>query len=306
MKRKKYDRSVGRCFATLLAGFFGLLGMRCEATENGNNAYPVGLNSLVTGVQPPPGFNYYNYTTYYTADRSNNTDGRSVVPKFNVDSEVSANRLVYTFSDTFDGLTPGIEAVIPVAHIDLTTPAGRTETTGLGDMNFGALVARHYRTFNDYVELKVFVPTGSYQSDRAANAGRNYYSAAAFYAFTYTPIPNFDVGSFLSYNVNRKNPATNYQSGQEFTGEFSANWQMVSRVYLGLGGYYYKQLTDDLRDDKVYLDGHRGMAFAIGPQIRVPVGRGGFGFKYQDEISAENRTQGKRYWLQFYYPFGNF
>lgn len=42
-----------------------LLASSVEATENGQTSYPMGVNTVLNGILPPPGeTQFYNYTLY--------------------------------------------------------------------------------------------------------------------------------------------------------------------------------------------------------------------------------------------------
>ena len=68
-------------------------------------------------------------------------------------------------------------------------------------------------------------------------------------------------------------------------------------------GYLFDQFNDDKVNGSRFLDGHRGQVFAVGPQVRYQIGRGGVTLKWQHETSAKNRPIGDRFQAQFAIPF---
>jgi hypothetical protein len=72
---------------------------------------------------------------------------------------------------------------------------------------------------------------------------------------------------------------------------------------VGLGGYYYKQITNDKQAGAKVGDGNKGQAFGIGPQIKYDHKNMSFLLKYQAETSVRNRPDGDKFWLKFVYAF---
>ncbi|PAM44239.1 hypothetical protein CEJ63_23915, partial [Acinetobacter baumannii] len=74
----------------------------------------------------------------------------------------------------------------------------------------------------------------------------------------------FEVSSSFEVDVNTRNPATDYKSGVEYRHEFAVG-QHVGPWILGLGGYYYRQFTDD--DAPGLQSGNRARVLAVGPAV---------------------------------------
>ncbi len=117
----------------LVSASFGA--SKAHATEGGGTAYPVGVNNVLAGILPPPGeTRLYDYAEEYSADRSNDGEGHSHVPGFNLNLKVNAFRFLHTW-DTQVGpfsLTSGI--VLPIADVTAKVGGRRQEIFGLGDV----------------------------------------------------------------------------------------------------------------------------------------------------------------------------
>ncbi|MCO6717068.1 transporter, partial [Streptomyces sp. CHB19.2] len=74
----------------------------------------------------------------------------------------------------------------------------------------------------------------------------------------------FEVSSSFQADFNSRNPATDYRSGTEYRHEFAVG-QHLGPWTLGLGGYYYRQLTDD--DAPGLTRGNRARVLALGPAL---------------------------------------
>jgi hypothetical protein len=70
--------------------FLAILG-RANATENGASVFPVGVETVLTGMQPAPGQTaLYNYDCFYAANEFDNASGKSAVPNFKLRVVASA------------------------------------------------------------------------------------------------------------------------------------------------------------------------------------------------------------------------
>ncbi|MNT67773.1 hypothetical protein D3C72_2059400 [compost metagenome] len=99
-----------------------------------------------------------------------------------------------------------------------------------------------------------------------------------------------------------ENQSTDYRSGQEFHFDYSAGWAVTPSWVVGVGGYFYRQTTDDKQDGETLSD-NKGRAFAIGPSIKYDSNDGWFlSAKWQQESSVRNRAEGDAYWLKLTIP----
>jgi hypothetical protein len=105
------------------------------------------------------------------------------------------------------------------------------------------------------------------------------------------------------YDFNTKNSDSGYLSGQEFHFDYTLG-KKFGPLSVGVGGYYYKQITDDeLNGEKVEPDGFKGQAIAAGPQIKYDWRNISLTLKYLTEFEVENRPEGNDLWFKFVYAF---
>jgi hypothetical protein len=72
---------------------------------------------------------------------------------------------------------------------------------------------------------------------------------------------------------------------------------------LGVGGYYYRQTTDDRQSGETIED-NKGRALAIGPSIKYTSKEGWFVTgKWEQKTEVRNRAQGNAYWMKLTVPF---
>ncbi|OAJ56026.1 phenol degradation protein meta [Paraburkholderia ginsengiterrae] len=287
-----------------------------HATEGDGSNYPIGVNTLLSGVQPPPGNHIYVYLQEYEATTlvGNSGNPSGSVSEFSLHAQAAAFRLSHVWRDvTFLGATLESRTNIPFVNLDLHfdahTPKGTVyksgSATGLSDLTVGPLfLGWHWGNLHQVVGLEFFLPTGSYDASRLVNPGRHYYSMQPNYAVTWMPVPNVEFSARALYSVNSVNHVTDYHSGNEFIVDYNAGFRVTPMWQIGASGYFYRQVTDDTQHGQsVNGNGNRGQVFAVGPSIAYGTRKFSVALKYQRETMVRNRPEGNRVWLQMYMPF---
>lgn len=272
------------------------------ATEGGGSASSNGAEGSMAGVLPPKGLYFINYAEYMYSDRFNGSDGDSAVPGFEVKGIAEVLRFVYMSDIEFLGGHVGGHIIFPFVHLEVDTPAGSQSKTGMGDIQMGLLNAWHFKNLHFALGPDIFVPVGSYDEDDIANIGRNYFTFEPVFAVTYLNESGFEISAKFMYDINTENSDTNYKSGQEFHFDSFIGWH-IGQWTAGINGYYYKQVTDDEVDGKKYLDGHKGQAMALGPEVKYDHKNMAFYLKYQQEFKVENKAETDKLWFKFMYAF---
>jgi hypothetical protein len=160
-----------------------------------------------------------------------------------------------------------------------------------------------------HVEIgpSVFIPAGHYSANDLANPTVNYFAFQQELFVTYFPVETLEFSVATVLDVNAENPDTNYHSGAFVSVDWGMNWAPLASIpnlFLGVGGYYIEQFTDDkINGVKVGPDGFRLKRAAIGPQLVYYFSpKAGIAAKYQQEFGTENGPEGDRFWLQFVTP----
>jgi hypothetical protein len=311
-----YCRSISVSFLARAAIASCFWPTNVYATEGGGNNYPVGVNTLLSGVQPAPGNHIYVYLEEYEATmlEGNNGNPSGSVSDFSLHAQAAAFRLSHVWQDvTFLGATLETRSNIPFVdldlHFDAHTPKGTVyksgTATGLSDLTVGPLfLGWHLGNLHQELGLEFFLPTGSYDASRLVNPGRHYYSMQPNYAITWIPVPSVEFSARALYSVNSVNHVTDYHSGNEFIVDYNAGFRFTPMWQVGASGYFYRQLTDDTQyGQSVDGNGNRGQVFAVGPAIAYGTHKFSVALKYQREMMVRNRPEGNRIWLQMYMPF---
>jgi hypothetical protein len=268
------------------------------ATETGGTMYPLGVEDFVTAALPPPGNYFINYVVQYSASAFAGANGQSLIPDFKVDATADALRFVHVTDHRLFGASYAMQVIFPFVVLNVTTPQGFQHKTGLGDITVTPFVfGWHSRYFHTVLSTDFNLPTGGYTKGDIANIGRNYYNAEPVFAETYLA-PHVEVSTKLMYDLNGTNSATKYRSGAEFHLDYAAGYRFRGGE-VGVGGYYYKQVTDDTQNGiKVGPDGFRGQTFSIGPALSYNVGHASLVAKYEHESHVIYRPVGNKYVLK--------
>lgn len=279
------------------------------ATENGLITYPVGVNTVLDGILPPPGgTQFYNYTQYYVANKFAGPNGNSLLPTFRTSAFVDAPRVVHTWGTTLGPFTVSSGLIVPIFHLSVKVPGASGTRNALGDIiaqPFMVSYANQSHTFFAYVTGDIGLPTGAYSVNRVANTGLNTYAFMPSLNMTWFPTPKWEISTTALVELNSPNHATNYHSGAVATLDYLIGYSLNEKVQVGLQGYFLKQFTDDtVNGAPVPGGGFRGQAVGIGPQLRYNwAPAAGVAIKYQHEFAVRNRAQGEKFWVELSFPF---
>ncbi|MCM2546259.1 SphA family protein [Burkholderia glumae] len=286
-----------------------LAAMPAVATENGIDTYPVGVNTVLDGILPPPGdTRFYNYTQYYVANKFAGANGESSVPGFRSSVLVDAPRVVHTWGPTLGPFTISTGLIVPLFHTNVRVPVGSGIRTGFGDIILHPLMLGYVNPSHSLFVMAstdIGFPTGSYNVNRIANTGTNTYAFMPNVSATWFPTPDWELSGTAQVEFNSPNHATNYHNGAVATFDWVVGYSVTKAVQLGIQGFYLKQISDDKQNGVPAAgNGFRGQAVGIGPQIRWDwVPGSSVVFKYQHEFAVRNRPQGERLWLEVSVPF---
>ncbi|WP_116473590.1 SphA family protein [Zobellella maritima] len=273
------------------------------ATEGGGSIYPMGAENFGMGALPPAGVYPLLYASRYSADRLNDANGDALPVDFKLQANVIAPRLLWVTEQQLLGGQLFSALLLPLVDLDVTVNGTNQRKRGLGDIDLTLGVAYHHSTkLHTAFSIDVFAPTGRYHPNDLANIGRNYWTVQPVYAASYLDPHGVNADIKLMYDYNFDNPDTDYRSGQEFHFDYALGYSLTPNWIAGIGGYGYKQLTDDERHG-ITIANNRGQAFAIGPSVKYDSGKGGsVNLKYQHEFAVENRPEGSAFWVKAVIP----
>ena len=288
----------------VLAAGMALAGATASATEGGGSSYPMGAENYLTGAMPPPGFYTLAFINHYRADELKDGAGNTVPVDFRVRATAIAPRFVWVTGHTLFGGQVAHAMIVPLVDLDVSVAGASQRKRGLGDIIVTALALGYHHSdkLHSVAALDIITPSGSYDRNRPANPGRNYWAIQPVYTASHVDPGGWNWDVKLMYDINFRNKDTDYRSGHEAHADFSLGYAIAPNWVVGVGGYAYRQTTDDeLHGVDI---GNRGRALAIGPSVKYDNGKGFFiTAKLQRETGVRNRAEGHAFWIKATVPF---
>ncbi len=290
----------------------------------GGQHYPNGVEAFLIGIAPPPGFYIKDYNYFYTADKLKDNHGHTL--KLPTGDGVLDRLTVYGTIPRFIWISKfqilggfwGMHLFVPMLHVDfkLDKMIGvKEDHTGLGDLIFSPFIWSYHSKdglLHIVSALDIYLPTGQYHRDHNVNIGKNFWTFEPVFAITgFLPQhKNLSASIKLMYDFNTNN--NDYMTapdqykrltpGQEFHFDYGIEYALTKDFRVGVGGYFYQQVTDDK------IDGHRvshekGRVFAVGPGVWYNYQRWVFDLHGSYEMAVRNRPQGWTGLLSITYAF---
>ncbi|MBP0949552.1 transporter [Pseudomonas sp. 20GA0080] len=295
------NNSTIRRFTFMTLGLMGL-GFSVQATENGAPTTSFGVYDFGAGILPPstPVGTLGMRVAFYSANAQKDRHGRSVDNNFSLDV-LSIGVAYFRMTDyQMLGARFGYSVAVPFFQMDASfrvqTPGGpldlKADPFRMADASVSPLILQWDLSTNLFVNarLQVQAPTGDYDKNRLISPGMNHWTFSPTVNATYITDTGFEVSSSFQTDFNTRNRATDYTSGVEYRHEFAVG-QHAGPFTLGLGGYYYRQLSDD--DAPGLETGNRARVIAVGPAISYfAPGMPAAWFHLYKEFGARNRSEG--------------
>ena len=290
--------------ASAAAALLYVLQPTAQAVENGAPITPFGVMDFGAGQLPPPsdvGTVGLRFATYRASELRDN-DGNVAAPKPDLRVDSMGVAFIKMTDYTLGSAKFGWGAVAPYLRTSLNlaipTPVGTLNLSGennaQGDLQLIPVILQWAPTPGWYTtfQLQVQLPTGSYDKNRLINAGTNHRTVSPVFAFTHIAASGLEVSSNMQLNFSDRNKDTDYKSGIEYQHEFALG-QHVGPWTLGVGGYYYQQLSDDKAPG--LANGNRARVTALGPAASFFELGSGWPLVWvhaYKEFGARNRSQG--------------
>ena len=140
--------------------------------------------------------------------------------------------------------------VAVTAQGSLGTIPVTANTAGLGDLLAGPAIQWDKGTLLgrpvfQRVESDLTMPTGKYDSAKAANPGSNVWTLDSYYSFVWLFADKWETSLRLWYGFNSQNPDTGIMPGQRANSTFAVSREIMPKLRLGAAGYAFRQTTDD-------------------------------------------------------------
>lgn len=186
--------------------------------------------------------------------------------------------------------------VLPFVDLSVKLPAGDRKTSGLGDATVGFSSAYVGRNHVIAYGVDLTTPTGSYDKNELASIGLNHYTVEPYLIAHYFADNGFMIGEKLMFDYNTENHDTNYKNGKELHMDYVVG-KRIDSFKVGMGGYLYKQLTDDELNGSKLKDS-KAQAVGVGPVLMYDYKNLGFTVKYIKDYLVENKGAGDQLYLK--------
>ena len=220
------------------------------ATEGGTQEYPLGVNTVLPALLPPPGHAaFLDYFQYYSAPIVTDGNGTKIPANFHLNLEVEAGRVLYSWPiDLGDfGVTSG--AVLQVENGSLHVDGQSDARLAFGDTLLQPIILGYNspdHTLFAWIDADLWVPTGQFSTKDLFNVGLNRLEVAPSAAVTWFPNQRIQASLFSTFEIPFKDPATDYLSGQSIDIDYGLDYQPVTewkRFHVGVGGYAFQQVS---------------------------------------------------------------
>ncbi len=191
-------------------------------------------------------------------------------PTYTFATPVLGGQLAVGVMGVFGRSSVGIDGTLTAA----VGPIGVTRTGAISDSitSYGDLYPMISMKWHDGVNnwmtyVTGDIPVGAYDSNRLANIGLGHGAIDAGGGYTYlNPMTGHEFSAVGGFTYNFKNPDTQVRSGVDFHLDWGASKFLSKQVFVGLVGYTYQQLTDDVGPHPIQ-NGFRSRVTGLGPQI---------------------------------------
>jgi hypothetical protein len=295
----------------------GSIGTSAWADEGGTSFWLPGQYGSFAAVAPEPGTSLAMVSYWYSAQANANRPlefGGNL--KLGVDASYFGQFIVpaYTPDTTFLGARPSFSvALIPARNrvsadisVGGASASASDEVTGISDLYPTAQLFWNRGVHNWMAYVTGNIPIGSYDATRLSNLGLGHAAIDIGGAYTFlNPATGWEYSATAGLTYNFKNSDTDYQNGIDFHLDLGASKFVTDRMYVGLVGFAYQQLTADSGQPAVLGD-FKGRTYGIGPQIGWILEAGGTevfaNLRAYKEFNVKNRVEGGGVMLTFSMP----
>lgn len=245
------------------------------ALEGGTSTYLHGYKDFLSGIVPPEeGWYFRNDLVYYTGDISRTVIGGRVSVGLSEELVAELPAASYVAPFTILGANYAFAIAVPIEGVSVdASAAGPRRSIAISDgaTNFGDLFINpiflgwHFGNFHLTAGFGMTAPAGEYSKGALADTGFNRWSYLPQLAFTYfDPASGWDFSVAPTYDINDRNSATDYQSGEVFDLDWAVGKQLTPEWKIGITGYWLQQTTPD-SGSGAKLGANEASVWALGP-----------------------------------------
>lgn len=282
----------------LLVALLGLIASGLSAQETGH--YPAGAEGIKGATVPGPGDYLKWYNFYYQAETLKDGNGNRVPTPFNVNVFATAPRFIHITETEILGANYGWDVLVPLLHTDIEAPglSLNRSRTAVGDIYVEPLLLGwHGDQYDLGAAIGIWCPTGDYNPNSPANAGKDYWTGMFTLGTTLylDEAKTWSVSTLGRYETNSSHLQFDRRAGDNFHIEWGIG-KTIEKVWdVGVSGYCYWQVTDDRGAAITYDPTVHDRLFSIGPEVQYfhePTNMA-FQLRYQWDFAARDRLEGQ-------------
>lgn len=281
----------------------------------------LGMTTFLDGTPTMGGPGWYSsqWVISYTANKLTNSQGNRLgLPVERVSVMSEATQILYLSPTKVGPGSFGFDFVAPslfgASANDGLGNQVLSANRGFADVSFGAfyqfdpIMGPNGPLFMGRIEAQALAPIGRYNAAVSVNPGSNFWSFNPYFAGTLFLSPKWTVTTRFHYLWNGENnepslsfgpSAINSQAGQALHANFSTEYAVADRFWIGINGYWLQQLTNT-KVNGVGIDGTKERVWALGPGMMYSFDKDNYLFVNAFyEFGAVNRTQGQKYMMRF-------
>ena len=327
--RKGDDNKMQEAVLALLTVLVMLLALptlvRAEEGASGHYA-PGAMASFFDAFPPKPGsLALFGFYTHYKGSAEASREIRVAgLTTFGLEATTDIATVGTFYRTKLRVLGGGLAfgAAVPVIWLDtrgtvasqLGSLAAQDDASGIGDITLYPLMLGWVQKEGDLrydIRLGVYAPTGSYEKNKLAVLGKNYWTIEPGIMVSYLGHKNGrEASAYAAFDFNTKNEETDYQTGTQFhvDATLAQHLPLLGGVGgFGATGFYYQQITDDGGGGAALLDGFRGRTAGVGPVLSYLRKAGNHDLvselKWLPELDVDKRLEGDFIWLKLALAF---
>jgi len=266
--------------------------------------YPLGMNSINSGVTPESGFTYSNLFLFYSRNQLKGSNGE-VVSTGNNSVLMDLNTFAWVSQKTiFGGAKLSLTATLLINNNSLTSDVVGPISGGggFGDSYYQPFVLGWQK---DRTAIRVvygfLAPTGKFQAGTNDNVGSGYWVStfSSGQTFYLTKTKATSLSAFQMYEIHGTQKDTNIHPGQTLSLDYSLMQNIPLRndngLQIGLVGYDQWQTTDTtgptITPEQASAH-YRVTALGFASSLALPARNVSLSFKFFREFSNRSTFQG--------------
>lgn len=248
--------------ATTLLAIPGLLDAQGPPAFGGH--YPAGIEGIKAASVPPPGLYLRDYNFFYWADHY-----KGGPPGFDVFAYINAPRIIWMTGEKFLGADYGCDVIVPLVYQDVDFMRTHDDSFGIGDIAVEPLILSwHFAQADLAFGYAFWAPTGDFDTDRPAQAGKDFWSNMFTLGGTWHPDKEktWSLSALNRYEIHTGHDKFNITPGDTWTLEWGVAKTFNKTIDVGLIGYHQRQTTKDSGSGSSHIRDH---VIAVGPEVNV-------------------------------------